>query len=96
MNALYDDILRITREYMGVVAESFVKRRCKNSLDLENPYCIEGRHIEPFAQGVARTGEVYMKPEKVREFATALMKLKEKYPIEKSEDDDANSIFKTP
>lgn len=78
MSALYDDILRITRDYMGIVAESFVARRCKNSLNLDDPRLINQEHLDLFTQGVVQTGEVYMKAEKVREFAVELMRLRDR------------------
>ncbi len=74
---LHDEILQITREYMGIVAESFIARRCHNSLGLENPEKIARSDLDKFARGIAQTGEVYMKAEKVREFTSKILLLKE-------------------
>jgi hypothetical protein len=83
LNALYDEILEITREYMGIVAEAFIKRRCQNSLDLDDPFKLTVDDLELFAKGVSQTGEIYMKPEKVKQFATDLMKLRDRYQSDK-------------
>jgi hypothetical protein len=73
---LYQTILKITKTYMGMAAERFVKIRCKISLDLDNPEEIQDEHLIRFANGVAEVAEIYIGNEKGREFKAELLKLK--------------------
>jgi hypothetical protein len=76
--ALYDEILQITREYMGIVAESYLKIRCRISLDIDEPKDISRKDLEKFVDGIGSTAEVYMKSEKCREFTKELLKLRDR------------------
>lgn len=79
MIRLYEEILSITKSYMGIAAEHFVKRRCKLDLSIDDPAKIEPVHLDTLATGIGRTAEVYMEPSKGREFRREILDLKEKY-----------------
>ena len=87
--ALYDDILRIARNYMGPAAEDYVRRRIRIVQRGEAPETITGDRLERLAAGIEMTAKVYMGPRKSAAFRDDVLRLREKYPpTETSKDGD--------
>jgi len=78
MTDLYNDILAIANNYMGIVGEEYIRRRCNVSFGLKNPADIKKQDIERLAESVAMTAEVYLSSEKVKEFKEEILRLKNK------------------
>jgi len=75
--SLYDDILVIAKEYTGIGAEQYIRRRCK-ALDLSDPKQLQKEHIDRLAQGIDVTAGAYMSEERVKAFKKEILQLKEK------------------
>jgi len=75
--SLYDDVLEIAKEYTGIGAEEYIRRRCKN-LDLTDPKQLQKEHIDRLVQGIDVTAGAYMSEERVQTFKKEILKLKEK------------------
>lgn len=73
--SLYDDVLRIAKEYTGIASEEYLRRRCK-SFDLLNPQQLQKEHIDRLVQGIDVTAGAYMSEERVKAFKREILKLK--------------------
>ena len=78
MTELYQDILTIARSYMGLVAQEYIDRRCRVSLDKDNPDDIEKDDLERLASGIEMTAEAYISEEKAKKFAEEILNLAQK------------------
>jgi len=86
--ALYDDILRIARNYMGPAAEDYVRRRIRIVQHGEAPETINGDRLERLAAGIDMTAKVYMGPRKSAAFRDDVLRLREQYPPSEPATDD--------
>ena len=77
---LYDDILRIARNYMGPAAEDYVRRRIRIVTRGAIPESITGDRLERLAAGIDMTAQVYMGPLKAGSFRDDILALRERYP----------------
>jgi hypothetical protein len=77
---LYDDLLRIARNYLGPAAEDYVRRRIRIVTRGAIPESITGDRIERLAAGIDMTAKVYMGPLKAAAFRDDVLALREKYP----------------
>jgi len=78
MIELYQDILNISKSYMGLAAEEYIERRCRVSLSLNSPSEIKKEHLERFAAGIEMTAGAYMKEEKAKRFKEEILALEKK------------------
>jgi hypothetical protein len=79
MIELYEDVLTIAKSYMGIAAEDYVSKRCRVSFNLEIPGEIKQEHLDRLAESIGMTAEVYMSGEKVRQFKSEILNLKDKH-----------------
>jgi hypothetical protein len=77
---LYDDILRIARNYLGPAAEDYVRRRIRIVTHGAIPESVTGDRIERLAAGIDMTAKVYMGPIKAAAFRDDILALRDKYP----------------
>lgn len=79
MANLYDDILAIAREYMGVAAEDYVRRRIRIVQHGKSPETMTADRLDRLAAGIDMTAKGYMSEAKVRSFRDEILALKRKY-----------------
>jgi hypothetical protein len=79
MKRLYDDILSIARDYMGVAAEDYIRRRIRIVQRGEAPESVTPDRIERLAAGIDMTAKIYMSDEKVAAFRDELLALRKVY-----------------
>ena len=77
--ALYDDILRIAREYMGAAAEDYIRRRIRIVQRGDAPESIEPDRLERLAVGIEMTAAGYMSKRKANDFRERILALKQVY-----------------
>lgn len=68
MPRLYDEILSIARNYMGVAAEDYVRRRIRIVQRGEDPETVSADRLDRLAAGIDMTAKGYMSEEKARRF----------------------------
>ena len=76
MASLYDQILAIATDYMGIAAEDYIRRRIRIVQRGETPESIGRERIDRLAAGVAMTAKVYMSEAKAAAFVDAIRALK--------------------
>jgi hypothetical protein len=77
MSRLYDEILRIARNYMGVAAEDYVRRRIRIVQGGEDPETVQPDRIERLAAGIDMTAKMYMAEEKAQRFRDEILALRD-------------------
>jgi hypothetical protein len=77
---LYDDILEIARDYMGVAAEDYIQRRIRIVQRGEAPETITSDRLDRLAAGIDMTAKVYMSEAKAEAFREAILALKRRHP----------------
>jgi hypothetical protein len=75
---LYDDILAVARNYMGIAAEDYIRRRIRIVQRGENPETISPDRLDRLAAGIDMTAKVYMSELKVRQFREDILALKKR------------------
>ena len=75
---LYDQILVIAREYMGIAAEDYIRRRIRIVQHGEPPETITEDRLERLVAGIDMTAKGYMSPAKVAAFRNEILALKTK------------------
>jgi hypothetical protein len=73
---LYDEILAVARNYMGIAAEDYIRRRIRIVQRGEDPETITPDRLDRLAAGIDMTAKVYMSEAKVRQFREDLLALK--------------------
>jgi hypothetical protein len=73
---LYDEILGIAKEYMGIAAEDYIRRRIRIVQHGEAPETITAERIDRLVAGIDMTAKGYMSPAKVEAFRNAILELK--------------------
>jgi hypothetical protein len=76
---LYDEILAIARNYMGVAAEDYVRRRIRIVQGGSDPEKIVPERLERLAAGIDMTAKVYMSEEKASRFRDDILDLQDRY-----------------
>jgi hypothetical protein len=76
VRALYEDILAIARDYMGIAAEDYIRRRIRIVLGGRDPEHIELSRLERLAAGIDMTATGYMSAAKAAAFRDAILSLK--------------------
>ncbi len=77
MAQLYDQILAIARDFMGVAAEDYICRRIRIVQRGEDPETITVDRLDRLAAGIEMTAKVYMSPRKADQFRQAILDLKD-------------------
>jgi hypothetical protein len=73
---LYDDILAVARNYMGIAAEDYIRRRIRIVQRGEDPETITLDRLDRLAAGIDMTAKLYMSDVKVRQFREDILALK--------------------
>ncbi len=76
---LYDEILRIARNYMGVAAEDYVRRRIRIVQGGADPETVSVDRLERLAAGIDMTAKVYMSEEKAQRFRDDVLELRARF-----------------
>lgn len=76
---LYDEILRIARDYMGVAAEDYVRRRIRIVQGGQDPETVQADRLERLAAGIDMTARVYMSDEKAQRFRDEVLALRSRF-----------------
>ncbi len=76
MQRLYDDICSIAREYMGVAAEDYIRRRLRIVQHGAPPETVTHDKLDRLAAGIDMTAKGYMSATKARAFRDAILGLK--------------------
>jgi hypothetical protein len=79
MRALYDEILRIARNYMGPAAEDYIRRRIRIVQGGRDPESIEPDKIARLAAGIEMTGAIYVTEPKARAFRDEILALRARF-----------------
>lgn len=79
MARLYDDILSIARNYMGVAAEDYVRRRIRIVQAGEDPEKVTPDRLDRLAAGIDMTAKVYMSEAKVEQFKKDILELRARH-----------------
>lgn len=79
MATLYDELLSIARDYMGVAAEDYIRRRIRIVNRGESPETIQPDRLERLAIGIDMTAKGYMSPDKAHAFREEILGLKKKF-----------------
>ncbi len=77
MARLYDDILSIAQNYMGVAAEDYIRRRIRIVQRGEDPETIQLDRLDRLAAGIDMTAKGYMTPAKAAAFRDEILALKD-------------------
>ena len=76
MARLYDNILEIAKNYMGVAAEDYIRRRIRIVQRGEPPETIAEDRLDRLCAGIQMTAKGYMSERKADEFLGELLALK--------------------
>ncbi|MEQ9319313.1 MAG: hypothetical protein RIF41_09135 [Polyangiaceae bacterium] len=79
MARLYDEILVIATEYMGIAAEDYIQRRIRIVMRGENPETISADRLDRLAAGIDMTAKVYMSDEKAESFRDDVLALRDQF-----------------
>lgn len=76
MSRLYTDILAIARNYMGIAAEDYIRRRIRIVQGGQDPETIELERLDRLAAGIDMTATGYMTQSKAAAFRDEILALK--------------------
>lgn len=76
MSKLYDDILSISRTYMGIAAKDYIDRRIRIISSGTNPEEITMDRIDRLIAGIEMTAKVYLSDTKQKDFLLEIRALK--------------------
>jgi hypothetical protein len=74
---LYDQICAIARDYMGIAAEDYIRRRLRIVQHGAPPETVTHDKLDRLAAGIDMTAKGYMSPAKARAFKDAILALKD-------------------
>ena len=80
MARLYDQILGIARDYLGIAAEDYIRRRIRIVQQGEAPETITEDRLDRLAAGIDMTAKVYLSDAKAAQFRDAILGLKNGKP----------------
>lgn len=72
--SVYDQVLVISKQYLGPAAEKFIQRQCK--LIKAEPAALAVNHLEQLAWSSKNAAGLYMDESKAAELAQKIMSLK--------------------
>lgn len=73
--ALYDDVVELTKTYMGPAAKKFVDRQISGHLDVDAAN-LTGNHVDELAKWCYTSGKLLMDDGKAKEFSEKVKALK--------------------
>jgi hypothetical protein len=73
---LYEDILAIAQEYMGIAAEDYIRRRIRIVQHGRDPETIATDRLDRLAAGIDMTAKGYMSEAKAAAFRDRILALK--------------------
>lgn len=73
---LYEEILAIAKEYMGIAAEDYIRRRIRIVQHGEAPETITTERLDRLVAGIDMTATGYMSASKAQAFRNAILELK--------------------
>jgi hypothetical protein len=76
---LYEQILEISREYMGAAAEDYIHRRIRIVQRGLDPELIQTDRLDRLAAGIDMTAKGYMSAAKAHAFRDAILSLKNRH-----------------
>lgn len=76
---LYDDILAIAKDYMGIAAEDYIRRRIRIVQQGADPEHITVDRLDRLVAGIEMTAKVYMSISKAAAFRDEILALKQRY-----------------
>ena len=76
MGQLYEEILAIARNYMGIAAEDYIRRRIRIVQGGDDPEKILPDRLDRLAAGIDMTATGYMSKVKAAAFRTEILALK--------------------
>lgn len=76
MQRLYDEILIIARDYMGIAAEEYIRRRIRIVQRGEDPETIQTDRLDRLVAGIDMTAGGYMSEAKAKRFCEEIRALK--------------------
>lgn len=76
MGRLYDEVLAIAKDYMGIAAEDYIRRRIRIVSGGEPPEALTPERIERLAAGIDMTAKGYMSAAKAEAFRNEILALK--------------------
>lgn len=79
MRRLYDDILAIARDYMGIAAEDYIRRRIRIAQRGEAPETISLDRLDRLVAGIDMTAKGYMSEARAAAFREELLALGKTY-----------------
>jgi hypothetical protein len=79
VTALYDDILAIARDYMGIAAEDYIRRRIRIVQRGRSPETITVERLDRLAAGIDMTAKIYLSEAKANAFRDKILALKARY-----------------
>jgi hypothetical protein len=74
---LYERILWIARDYMGVAAEDYIRRRIRIVMRGDAPETITADRLHRLAAGIDMTAKGYMTPAKAAAFRGEILALRD-------------------
>lgn len=77
MSSLYEDILEIARDYMGIAAQEYIDRRCRIVMRGSDASEITIDKLDRLIAGIEMTAKVYMSPERADSFSRQIESLKD-------------------
>lgn len=73
--AIYNDVLKIAKNYLGLAAEEYIDRRCRISLSMKaEDLGIE--NLDRLAESIGLSATAYISEDKVKAFAKEILELK--------------------
>lgn len=79
MATLYEAILEVSREYLGVAAKDYIDRRIRIVQRGEEPETVTVDRLERLAAGIGMTAKVYINADKVERFQAEILALERRF-----------------
>lgn len=74
---LYERVLAISREYMGIAAEDYIRRRIRIVMRGGNPEQLTADRLARLAAGIDMTAKGYMSETKAHDFRDDILALQD-------------------
>lgn len=82
MPGLYDELLLISRTYMGIAAKDYIDRRIRIVTSGGDPQQITVDRIDRLLAGIEMTAKMYLSEKNANEFIMEINELKERTGID--------------
>lgn len=73
--SLYDEVIKVAKDYMGLAAEEFIGRQYKVNIGGGDPKDIKNEDIRGIAEAIGITAGAYIVYEKVQLFKAEILNL---------------------